>query len=105
MKNIPPLYHWAPQEAEKSIRRHGLRPTVPHRGTMVVCLATTPSEAWALLPWRDQEPEAWDLWQVHVSDTPLHRVKHWERWAEYRIPRAIKPQGLHKVASRPGRKK
>jgi hypothetical protein len=100
MRNIPPLYHWAPVLMRWSILEHGLLATCPHRdGTLVVCLGTDPLSAWALSG-DLREPGIWDLFQVSVADTPVHRVKHWGRWAEYRIPRDIEAQGISHVGTR-----
>lgn len=99
MRNIPPLYHWSPTVNRASIRRRGLRPTCPTgaRG-LAVCLGTSPVDAWALTP---REPGVeYDLWQVHVADTPVHRVRHWGRLAEVRVFRRIHQRGVQLVATR-----
>lgn len=103
MRHIPRLYHWAPSSARASILEHGLRPTCPTRnGTLAVCLSPDPVSAWALSG-ALREPGAWDLWQANVADTPVMRIRHWGRVAEYRIPRTILPCGLTLVAvRRPG---
>lgn len=73
-----PLYHWAPANRRKQINRSGL---VPHRRTTTsspgvtpcVCLADSPSWAWALtLSGRGHQGE-WDLWQTwqHLLTEPL----------------------------------
>jgi len=100
MRNLPPLYHWAPTACRDAILETGLRPSCPHRdGTLTVCLASTPSVAWALSG-AMRERGAWDLWEVCVADTPVFRVRHWGRLCEWRIPRAIASHGLLLVASR-----
>lgn len=80
----------------------GLQPLTPHRGRLVVCLATSASEAWALSGALRPKVDAWDLWEAHVSDTPVSRVRHWDRLVEYRIPRVILPQGVHWIGTRAG---
>lgn len=100
MRNIPPLYHWSPSRNRTSIRREGLRPTCPHMGRLTVCLGISPAEAWALSGAHRPEEGPWDLWQVHVADTPVFKSPHWGRYAELRIPRQIDPVGLVYVGSR-----
>lgn len=99
MKNIPPLYHWSPSRFRNLILTQGLRPTTPHHGVLTVCLGDTPLDAWALSG-AMRPPEDWDLYEVHVADTQVYRVKHWGRWAEYRIPRAIHPRGVTYLATK-----
>lgn len=86
--HVGPLYHWAPGRLREKILAEGLRVMAdgvpfqhPVTGTQEVtrlpwlCLATTPSSAWGLLPEPDAEsPEeredgrGWDLWQVQLSE-------------------------------------
>jgi hypothetical protein len=105
VRNIPTLYHWAPRAARESIEREGLLPTCPSgvRGgevVLCVCLARSPLDAWALVKANQRGGGEWDLYQVCVSDTPVQKRKHWGRWTEIRVPRAILPQGVRRVASR-----
>jgi len=56
-------------------------------------------DAWALVP--NVEPGVeYDLWQVHVADTPVHRVRHWCRLAEWRVFRVIHQRGVVLVGTR-----
>lgn len=79
-----PLYPWSPKRLRAEILRDGLKIMSPSRyfaeggkqdevAFPWVCLGTTPSTAWGLLP--DPEVEhpdhggcGWDLWQVQVAD-------------------------------------
>lgn len=67
-----PLYHWAPAPRRKQITRYGLvpgrRPTTSSGyGAPCVCLADSPSWAWALtLEGRGWDGE-WDLWQTYLE--------------------------------------
>ncbi len=102
MRNIPPLYHWSPAENRASITRTGLHPTCPSgaRG-LAVCLASTPLDAWALAP--HTPGVEYDLWQVHLADTPVQRVRHWGRLAEWRVFRPIHHRGVVRVGTRVAR--
>lgn len=79
-----PMYHWAPSVRRKQIIRYGLRPSMrptttvgPDYPVPYVCLADSPSWAWALSgdsfryapgveipPWDQQ----WDLWQTWLHN-------------------------------------
>lgn len=107
MRNIPALYHWSPSFNRADILDYGLLARTPSgRHGMCVCLGTDPLSAWALsgdLRRGDPDREryqTWDLFQVQVGDTPVHRVKHWDRWVEYRIPRDIKAVGISFLATK-----
>lgn len=99
MRNIPPLYHWSPSANRSGITREGLQPTCPSgaRG-LAVCLGSSPLDAWALVP-RVAGVE-YDLWQVHLEDTPVQRRRHWGRLAEWRVFRMIHRRGVVLVGTR-----
>lgn len=75
------LYHWAPKRHRESILRDGLRIMEPCSDGLDVrfpwiCLATSPSSAWALLPFEANEiEEPMDLWQVQVRDGDDLRIR------------------------------
>lgn len=68
-----PLYHWAPRARRGQITRYGLRPgmrvtTSSEKGAPCVCLADTPSWAWALSGGLRWTPAGeWDLWQTWLE--------------------------------------
>lgn len=71
------LYHWSPASRRKQILRYGLRPgmrtttTTEDLGGAAICLADSPSWAWALSGGMRWTPDGeWDLWQ-----TSLDRLK------------------------------
>jgi hypothetical protein len=73
--HIGVLYHWSPKDNRESILKNGLQIAQKcSDGTEAyfpwVCLATTPSSAWGLLPYDPlgSEHEEWDLWQVQVTE-------------------------------------
>lgn len=69
---VRPLYHWAPVARRKQIIRYGLlpgkRPTTTEgtdRKIPYVCLADSPSWAWALSgDMRNTPSGLWDLWMT-----------------------------------------
>lgn len=95
------LFHWAPTLKRKQIIRYGLRthmrPTVSTPGWRppYVCLAESPSWAWALSGMHRPDIGSWDLWQtwlyrlgeqwdaIPVMDNKLayqfHEVRAYER--------------------------
>ena len=70
-----PLYHWAPAARRKQILRYGLRPGMRPTtsdggmGAPCVCLADSPSWAWALSGQQRSHPPGgeWDLWQTYLD--------------------------------------
>lgn len=68
-----PLFHWAPTTRRKQIIRYGLRPrmratTSGYHGSPVICLADSPSWAWALSGGMRYTPSgSWDLWQTSMD--------------------------------------
>lgn len=69
-----PLFHWAPASRRGQITRYGLRPgmrattTTGALGAPCVCLADSPSWAWALsgeMRWTSSGE--WDLWQTTLG--------------------------------------
>lgn len=76
--HIGTLYHWSRKANRQSIMRDGLRilepcsDGIPWRAPYI-CLGSTPSSAWSLLPRLDDpeepgEPDTFDLWQVQVRE-------------------------------------
>jgi hypothetical protein len=70
-----PLYHWAPRARTRQILRYGLRPAMrPSTSTEgykvpYVCLADSPSWAWALSGEMKWTPIGeWDLWMCWLQD-------------------------------------
>ena len=66
------LYHWAPAARRKQIIRYGLRPrsraTTSSIAAPVICLADSPSWAWALSGEQRNAPSGeWDLWQTRLD--------------------------------------
>lgn len=68
------LYHWSPTSRRKQIIRYGLRPgmrtttTTENLGGLAVCLADSPSWAWALSGGMCWTPDGeWDLWQTSLD--------------------------------------
>lgn len=66
------LYHWSPAARRKQIIRYGLRPrsrgTTSTVVTPVICLADSPSWAWALSGEQRHSPAGeWDLWQTRLD--------------------------------------
>ena len=87
------LYHWSPASRRRQINRYGLRPrqrtTTSTEGFtgMALCLADSPSWAWALtLQGRGHDGE-WDLWQ-----TSLNRIID-----PIVLATPDRPSGLHEV--------
>lgn len=74
--HIGTLYHWSRKRNRESILRDGLRVLEPCSDGVEwrapwICLGSTPSSAWALLPSygnEDGDPETFDLWQVQVRE-------------------------------------
>jgi len=73
---IKSLYHWSPSENRKSILQDGLKIVSPSLNKpdgyfSYICLGTTPSSAWGLIPVDpvEYEKDSWDLWQVSLSDS------------------------------------
>lgn len=66
-----PLYHWSPAARRKQIIRYGLRPgmsVTTAMGGMAICLADSPSWAWALSGGMKWTPGGeWDLWQTWLG--------------------------------------
>jgi len=68
------LYHWSPAARRGQINRYGLRPgmrpttTTENLGAMAICLADSPSWAWALSGNMRYTPAGeWDLWQTSLD--------------------------------------
>jgi hypothetical protein len=112
LEDMPPLFHWAPTPRRRQIDRYGLRPgmrptiSTPGWRAPYVCLAETPSWAWALSGQRHEdaaEPGSWDLWQVDVNGLtgaviPTYDDDH--QWHEVRIHERIHKRRMWRVASR-----
>lgn len=74
---VIPLFHWSPRARRAQITRYGLRPCMrptTHVGEGMtwragyICLADTPSWAWALSGAMPSAPAGeWDLWQTTVD--------------------------------------
>lgn len=109
LEEMPPLYHWSPRTRRGQIERHGLlvarRPvthTAPGWRAPYVCLAETPSWAWALsgsFAEKNGEPGLWDLWQVNVNGKRGEVVDTFDnqhQWHEVRVhERVFKRQLWH----------
>lgn len=71
------LYHWSPKDNREAILQEGLT-VLSENGddedwrAPYICLGTTPSSAWGLLPPRwptgSTPTETMDLWQVRVQE-------------------------------------
>lgn len=68
------LFHWAPTARRKQIIRYGLRPGMrsttssERMGAPCICLADSPSWAWALSGGMSWTPSgSWDLWQTSLD--------------------------------------
>lgn len=72
------LYHWAPASRRKQIIRYGLRPRMRPSTSIgdatsrwrpqVICLADSPSWAWALSGEQRHAPSGeWDLWETTLD--------------------------------------
>lgn len=108
LEDMPPLFHWSPVERRKQIERYGLRVMqrpVTHAGWRApyVCLAETPSWAWALSGMQADGPGVWDLWQVNVNGKRGAVVEDFgdgHRWHEVRVHERIYKRQLWRVGSR-----
>jgi hypothetical protein len=111
LDGMPPLFHWSPAERRGQINRYGLRPSMrptistAGRHWPYVCLAETPSWAWALSGMRserEREPGAWDLWQVQVNGLKGECLDTYDehRWHEVRVHERIYKRRLWHVATR-----
>lgn len=111
LDGMPPLFHWSPAERRGQIVRYGLRPrmrptiSTPGWRAPYVCLAETPSWAWALSGMRaerDREPGHWDLWQVDVNGLLGETVPTYDehRWHEVRVQERIYKRRMWHVATR-----
>jgi hypothetical protein len=70
--DIGALFHWSPSKNRASILKHGLQVMQPcsdqtDAAFPWICLGTTPSSAWGLIPDKLQS-ERWDLWQVRLRE-------------------------------------
>jgi hypothetical protein len=97
--NVEPrraLFHWAPATRRRQIIRYGLRPNM--RATTssndegwrapVICLADTPSWAWALSGGMPYTPAGvWDLWQTSLDELTDPVV----------LPSTDRASGIHEV--------
>lgn len=66
------LYHWSPASRRKMIKHYGLRPgsraVTSSTAFPVICLADSPSWAWALSGEQRSAPLGeWDLWQTRLD--------------------------------------
>lgn len=108
LEDMPPLFHWSPGGRRKQIERYGLRvmqPPVTHTGWRApyVCLAETPSWAWALSGMQSDIPGTWDLWQANVNGKRGEVVEEHgdgHRWHEVRVHERIYKRQLWRVGAR-----
>lgn len=110
------LYHWSPVERHQSILEHGLKPgslsTDGEWRPPYVCLADSPSLAWALsgMTWRGQEHPLWDLWitdlapLVDLDGYTEYELVMQDTGGEYRFRTPIPAPQLWWVGSRPSLK-
>lgn len=93
------LYHWAPTTRRNQIIRYGLRPNM--RATTstndegwrhpVICLADSPSWAWALSGQMPYTPAGqWDLWQTALDQITDPLV----------LPSLDRSSGIHEVRTK-----
>lgn len=113
LEEMPPLYHWSPWARRGQIKRYGLRPgmrtTISSAGWRppYVCLAETPSWAWALSGMRDEhkprQAGIWDLWQVNVNGLTGELIESFDRqhqWHEVRVRERIYKRRVLYLATR-----
>lgn len=90
------LYHWAPTARRKQILRYGLRPNMRITTSAndegwrapVICLADSPSWAWALSGQQRHAPVGdWDLWQTALDQITDPLV----------LPGLDRSSGIHEV--------
>lgn len=115
MPTLDVLYHLSPTDNRDAIWRDGLRIMMPidddelvqPDGTPVrfpwVCLATTPQDAWQLLPRAARDVvDEWDVWQVWLTDTDRLEIRPdlGLRIREVRAMNALSPDRLWLVGTR-----
>jgi hypothetical protein len=112
LEGMPPLFHWSPAPRRGQIVRYGLRIAqrpvthTPSFRAPYVCLAESPSWAWALsglAAERDHKPGLWDLWQVNVNGKRGEVVDAGDdqhRWHEVRVHERIRKAQMWHVATR-----
>lgn len=112
LEDMPPLFHWSPASRREQILRDGLRVMqdpvthTPEFRAPYVCLAETPSWAWALSGMRAEkahEPGSWDLWQVNVNGKRGAVVDAGDdehRWHEVRVHEQVLGAQMWHVATR-----
>lgn len=88
-----PLYHWSPRDRRKQIIRYGLRPKMISSSSIewkppYICLAETPSWAWALSGANRKEILEWDLWETSLK-----------RLGKYKILKSYDHHRFHEVRS------
>lgn len=104
------LFHWSPTDRRPGVTAGGLKPGSVSVDRLwrppYVCLADSPSLAWALsgMTERGQEHRDWDLWCVwrsHLTEyLPVLYDDDTERVKEYRVHETIRPDWLWYVGSR-----
>ncbi len=106
---IKTVYHWSPSENRKSIMQDGLQIASPssHEPNgyfSYICLSTTSSGAWNLLPVDPVEygKDKWDLWEVKLSETDHVNIRgdHVPNINELRVNNTIPPDRVWWVAER-----
>jgi hypothetical protein len=112
LEDMPPLFHWSPAPRRGQILRYGLRVAqrpvthTPGFRAPYVCLAESPSWAWALsglAEERDHKPGWWDLWQVNVNGKRGEVVDSGDaehRWHEVRVHERIRKAQMWHVGTR-----
>ena len=106
---LPALFHWSPRERRDEILRQGLRLFAASSGGApdglpMICLGTSPRDAWLLsgdTNW-GREEEDWDLWQVTLADYDQVRVRteNGPRIWEVKVHNAIPADRLWWVGQR-----